>query len=201
MNLKKTYFMKTFNLIFNLILFSILDFIILASINIIIESLMQYNVDFLMDLIHFLISTSNFLLLLGIISTSTIVILTAIEVTSRIRSDYISNFFQSTKQTFSLRRFMGQSEKSEKIVDTQKVTAHNPINDKFNRSVRKCYIDVMDDKIIVFIKVPRTQQTQKILKELESQIKEEISSQNPEYIFSNFERHHNQLWLQGTKRK
>lgn len=193
--------MKTFNLIFNLILFSILDFIILASINIIIESLMKYNVDFLMDLIHFLISTSNFLLLLGIVSTSTIVILTAIEVTSRIRSDYISNFFQSIKQTFSLRRFMGQSENYEKIVDTQKVTAYNPINDKFNRSVRKCYIDVMDDKIIVFIKVPRTQQTQKILKELESQIKEEISSQNPEYIFSNFERHHNQLWLQGTKRK
>ena len=88
-----------------------------------------------------------------------------------------------------------------KIVDAQKVTAYNPINDKFNRSVAKCCIDITQRKIIVFIKVPRTQQTQKILKDLESQIKEEISSQNPEYIFSNFERTHNQLWLQGTKRK
>lgn len=96
---------------------------------------------------------------------------------------------------------MGQSEHSGKIVETQKVTISNPINDKFNRAVRKSCVDVRNDKILAFIKIPSTQQTQKILKELEAQIKEEISSQNPEYIFSNFERVHNQLWLQGTKRK
>lgn len=96
---------------------------------------------------------------------------------------------------------MRQSEPSEKIAETQKVTISNPINDKFNRAVRKSCVDLRNDKILVFIKIPHTQQTQKILKELEAQIKEEISSQNPEYIFSNFERVHNQLWLQGTKRK
>ena len=66
--------------------------------------------------------------------------------------------------------------------------------------MRFSVVDIRRDSAQIFIKVPRTQQTQKILKELEAQIKEEISSQNPDYIFSNFERHHNQLWLRGTKR-
>lgn len=62
-------------------------------------------------------------------------------------------------------------------------------------------IDVRQEQIIVFIKVPRTQQTQKILNELTVQIKEEIASQNPSYIFSNLERTHNKMWLQGTRNK
>ncbi|MDU7040410.1 MAG: hypothetical protein E6346_13925 [Lactococcus lactis] len=149
---------------------------------------------------HVIQSISELDHFMGTVTLVLSVILTAKEWTSRIYSDNILNWFKSVKQTLSLRKFMRQSERSEKIVDAQKVTSFNPINDRFNRSVRLAVVDIRRETAQIFIKVRRTQQTQKILKELETQIKEEVSSQNPDYIFSNFERHHNQLWLQGTKR-
>lgn len=199
--MKKTYFMKTFNLTTNLLILSVLDVVITFLLKFLSEMLYKSKIQLFRQLYSYPSLASDFLFELSIGLVLITLTLIGIELISRFRSDSLPNYFKSIKQTFSLRRFMGQSERSEKIVDAQKVTAYNPINDKFNRSVAKCCIDITQRKIIVFIKVPRTQQTQKILKDLESQIKEEISSQNPEYIFSNFERTHNQLWLQGTKRK
>ncbi|ARE22318.1 hypothetical protein FIB49_04555 [Lactococcus cremoris] len=201
MSHQKTYFMKTFNLIFNLILFSTLDFIIKFLLDLIHSGFEKLNFQPILRLADNVSALSNFTFGLGIASVSLVILLTTLEIVNRSRYDSVLNYFKSIKQTFGLRRFMGQSERSEKSVETQKVTSYNPIKDKFNRSVHKCCVDVMNDEILVFIKVPKTQQTQKILNELQSQIKEETSSQNPEYIFSSFERHQNCLWLQGTKRK
>lgn len=199
--MKKTYFMNTFNLNLRLILFSALTFVIKLLLDFLNASFEKSNFLPLLKLGNYISSASSFIFELIIGLFSTVIFLVAFELIKRFRSDSLANYFKSIKQTLTLRRFMGQSERSEKIADGQKITAFNPINDRFNRSVRKACIDVTANEILVFIKVPRTQQTQKILKELEAQIKEEISAQNPEYIFSNFERHHNQLWLQGTKRK
>ncbi|KKW72447.1 hypothetical protein VN93_1385 [Lactococcus cremoris] len=199
--MKKTYFMRTFNLNLRLILFSILTFIITVFLNFMSASFEKSSLLPLFKLSNSISAFSNFTFELSVGLLSLVTLLTTLELINRFKSDSWINYFKSIKQTFNLRRFMRQSERSGKIVETQKVTIFNPINEKFNRAVRKSCIDVRNDKILVFIKIPSTQQTQKILKELEAQTKEEISNQNPEYIFSNFERHHNQLWLQGTKRK
>lgn len=193
--------MKTFNLTANLLLLSILDIVITFLLKFISEILNKSKVQLLIQLAGYPSWASDLLFKVAIGLSLIILILIGIELISRLRSDSIFNYFKSIKRTINLRRFMRQSERSEKIIDAQKVIAHNPINNKFNQSVTKCCVDITRRKIIVFIKVPRTQQTQKILKDLDPQIKEEISSQNPEYIFSNFERTHNQLWLQGTNRK
>lgn len=196
MNHKKTYFMKTFNLISNLILFSILDFFVKFMLDFINTTFEKSNLH-----IDFIPTVSNFTFEIGIALVLVTTLLVAFEIINRIRYDSVSNYFKSGKQTISLHRFLQQSENSEKNTETQNLTSYNPINDQFNRFVRKSCIDVMDDKILVFFKVPRTQQAQRILKELGQQIKEELSSQNPEYIFSNPERYKNQLWIQGTRRK
>ena len=199
--MKKTYFMRTLNLNLRLILFSILTFIIKVFLDFMSASFEKSSLLPLFKLSNSISAFSHFTFELSVGLFSLVILLTTLELINRFKYDSWINYFKSIKQTFNLRRFMGQSEHSEKIVETQKVTISNPINDKFNRAVRKSCVDLRNDKILVFIKIPHTQQTQKILKELEAQIKEEISSQNPEYIFSNFERVHNQLWLQGTKRK
>lgn len=199
--MKKTYFIKTFNLTTNLFILSILDVIIVFLLKLLSEMLYKSKIQLFLQLTKYPSQASEVLLEIAIGVVFFTLILIGAEFILRFRSDSLFNYFKSIKQTLNLRRFMRQRERSEKIVDSQKVTAYNPINDKFNRSVNKCCVDITQRKIIVFIKVPRTQQTQKILKDLESHIKEEISSQNPEYIFSNFERTHNHLWLQGTKRK
>ena len=48
--------------------------------------------------------------------------------------------------------------------------------------------------------MPRTQQAQKLLKDMEEHIKEEISNYNPNYYFSTPLRVGNKLWFKGTKR-
>ncbi|KUL06000.1 MULTISPECIES: hypothetical protein [Bacilli] len=199
--MKKTYFMRTFNLNLRLVLFSISTFIITVFLDFMSASFEKSSLLPLFKLSNSISAFSNFTFELSVGLLSLVTLLTTLELIKRFKSDSWINYFKSIKQTFNLRRFMRQSERSGKIVETQKVTIFNPINEKFNRAVRKSCIDVKNGEILVFIKIPSTQQTQKILKELEAQIKEEISNQNPEYIFSNFERHRNQLWLQGTKRK
>lgn len=76
----------------------------------------------------------------------------------------------------------------------------NPVLKDFNKAAQKAVVDIRDNQTIVFIKIPRSQQAQKILKELESQLKEEISSRNRDYYFSSPNRVKNQLWFTGTKR-
>ena len=202
--MKNTYFKRTFNPNIILLAISILAFIFELLLRLALHTWNKAPLfDFkgiLIQIYHGIQNISEFAHLVGTTTLMLVLILIAKEWISRIYSDNLLNWFRSVNQTFSLRKFMRQSERSEKIVDAQKVTSFNPINDRFNRSVRFSVVDIRRDSAQIFIKVPRTQQTQKILKELEAQIKEEISSQNPDYIFSNFERHHNQLWLQGTKR-
>jgi hypothetical protein len=202
--MKKTYFMRTFNLNIILLAISILAFIFELLLRLALHTWDKAPLfDFkgiVIQIYHGIQNISELAHFMGTVTLVLAVILTAKEWISRIYSDNLLNWFRSVKQTFSLRKFMRQSERSEKIVDAQKVTNFNPINDRFNRSVRLAVVDIHRETAQIFIKVPRTQQTQNILKELEAQIKEEVSSQNPDYIFSNFERHHNQSWLQGTKR-
>ena len=61
-------------------------------------------------------------------------------------------------------------------------------------------IDISKENIILYLKVPHTQQAQKLLKEMEAQIKEEVASRNPDYYFSAPNRVKNKMWLIGTKR-
>ena len=46
---------------------------------------------------------------------------------------------------------------------------------------------------------PKTQQAQKILREMTEQIKEEISNYNPRYIFSSPTREGDKFWFKATK--
>lgn len=138
---------------------------------------------------------STFLMILLLLFSVTI------ENISRLKKDSLTNYFLSIIKTFRLRRFTYQSERTDKVMnDSQSKTTMNPIYHDFNQAVRKSVVDISDNQVLVFIKVPRSQQAQKILKDMEPFLKEEISSQNPDYYFSNPERIKNELWFTGNKR-
>lgn len=101
-----------------------------------------------------------------------------------------------------LRYFLVQTEITEKVItiENQSITTSNPINYNFNRSVKKGFVDIRQETVTIFLKVPRSQQAQKLLKEMEPQIKEEISSRNQNYYFSSPTRVNNSLWFEGKKR-
>ena len=129
-------------------------------------------------------------------------LLVGLEIIQRLKTDSLWNYIQSVYHTFLLRHFLFQRERVQKIsnLEHQTVTTIHPIHNGFNRAVRKCIVDIRKDTITIFLKVPRDQQGQKILKEMEAQLKEEIVSQHADYYFSSPIRVRNQLWFTGQKR-
>lgn len=200
--MRKTYFIKTFNLNWNLSIFSILGFFLSIVFRVVVsktESLSKFaplsKISFYFENIYRLILMSTFLMILLLLFSVTI------ENISRLKKDSLTNYFLSIIKTFRLRRFTYQSERTDKVMnDSQSKTTMNPIYHDFNQAVRKSVVDISDNQVLVFIKVPRSQQAQKILKDMEPFLKEEISSQNPDYYFSNPERIKNELWFTGNKR-
>lgn len=204
--MKKTFFQKSYNFISNLSLIGLIGiffYLFLKMIYQVIElyGLSQYSDKFI--LINEKIEMVKQLIFVISISILAITLtLLIIELSHRIVKDSLWNYFKSVYQTIRIRQFLKQDELSETITfnENQTVTRLNPILREFNQSVSKCSIDIHNDEITVFMKIPRTQQSQKLLRDMEEHIKEEISSYNPNYYFSTSVRERNSLWFKGTKR-
>lgn len=204
--MKKTFFQKSYNFISNLSLIGLIGiffYLFLKMLYQVIElyGLSQYNDKFILinekiEMVKQLIFVSSISIL------ATTLTLLIIELSHRIFKDSLWNYFKSVYQTIRIRQFLKQDELSETITfnENQTVIRLNPILREFNQSVSKCSIDIHNNEITVFMKIPRTQQSQKLLKDMEEHIKEEISSYNPNYYFSTPVRERNSLWFKGTKR-
>lgn len=129
-------------------------------------------------------------------------LLVIIELVQRFLKDSLWNYFKSIYRTSRMRQFLKQDEQYEPIntIENQFVTRINPILKDFNHSVLGCTVDVRKETVTVLLRVPRTQQAQKLLRDMEDHIKEEISSRNPNYYFSSPNREGNKLWFKATRR-
>ncbi|HEM4052632.1 TPA: hypothetical protein U1W07_000543 [Streptococcus suis] len=205
--MKKSFFQKTYNLNINLIILILLLLLLKFALlllenqlgNIEIESL-QSSISFVQDKLNFI---TYFVQSLTLTLTSILVLSICTELFQRFTKDSILNYFKSIYQTIRLRQFLKQDEMSESIIsiDNQTtVTKFNPILKNFNHAISSCTVDIRQDTLSVFIKYPRTQQAQKLLRDMEGHVKEEISGQNPEYYFSSSIREGNKLWYIGTRR-
>lgn len=203
--MKKSYFMKTFNLNINLILVSFLAGFIGWSLEFLSNQFKLNPLNFF-DLSQF----NSYLELGSKYSYTALSILLFIlfvsvmfEILNRFRFDSLLNYFKSVYFTLKLRQFLTQREKSEKttMIDNQNITTFNPINSSFNHCAHKSVVDIRKDDVTIFVKVPREQQGQKILSDMTSQLKEEVASQHPDYYFSAPNRIRNKLWLVGKKRQ
>lgn len=202
--MKKTYFIKTFNLVLNLVLLVLFECLFSFAFKLLVfifdKNTTLSKISFFIQIEKWTTLISDDFKYLAIATLILVLLLIAKEAISRLLKDSLLNSFKSIFQTFKLRHFLVQNERSEKTVENQKVTSFNPIFRDFNKAVHKCVIDITNENIVVFIKVPHTQQAQKLLKDMESQIKEEIASRNPDYYFSAPNRVKNKMWFIGTKR-
>lgn len=204
--MKKSFFQKTYNLIINLTIVDLICFLARFCLGLFYQAielsgLSQYNNSFI--LINDSLDNIKQVILVFSISTLAISSILVIgQLLYRIAKDSIWNYFKSVYQTIRMRQFLKQVEYSEPIVtiENQTITRFNPVLSKFNQSVRKCTVDIRQEEVSIFLKLPRTQQAQKLLKDMEEHIKEEISNYNPNYYFSTPLRVGNKLWFKGTKR-
>jgi hypothetical protein len=195
--MEKTFFQKTFNLSRYLLVFVILNTVLSITSHLLIilfdnevfsrKIVVIQNKLYLVSMIFLLVAIMLFILL---------TILLTIELTDRYKTDKISNYFESLKQTMRLRYFLIQHETISSVNNLQK----NPITQDFNKSVADSIVDVRNESVVVVLKYPASQQSQQIFRSMESHVKEEISNYNPKFYFSSPERVGNKLFYKGSKR-
>lgn len=199
--MKRNYYQQIFNIctLFLILIFLCSVVSILFSISMNTLQSITY-LAFLYQFVSMLYITN---LLIAFVSLFLFSPLIYYEVFLRLKEDNLTNLRKSIYQTFSMRMFLRQSEHSETVttIEQVKVTRYNPINKYFNRAVRKAIVDIRENKIMLLIRIPKTQQATKILKDMEMLISEEISNRNPDYYFSRPERKGKWLYFIGTKRK
>ncbi|AYJ44394.1 MULTISPECIES: hypothetical protein [Enterococcus] len=202
--IKKSYFIKTYNLI------QILGTVFISSITflLLIKAMQGYvkNDSNSLPLFQLLpILFEKIVALLHLMSIAILLLLLMLllpEVINRLKNDSLLNLGKSYLGTLRFRRFLKQSQqlpKTNNQLDEQFQTENKSVT-RFNLAVRKSVLDLTQDQLTLFIKVPKEAQAQKILKEHEEQIKEHVASFYSDYIISTFERKKFTLWLIGTKR-
>ncbi|MEC5238467.1 hypothetical protein [Bacillus mycoides] len=200
---KKTYLMKIYSLVHFLSILFILSLGLTLLVEFSQKDLTNVNTGFLFtsQLIILVRITMNVLQITNILIPCVVFALLLPEFIKRIVHDTIINLVKSTTGTMYVRRLLKQSQKIPLSDFANRTLSENDVIIKFNKSVRKSVLDLSNEELKLFIKVPKNAQSQKILKEHEEQIKEHILSLYPEYIISIFERNKFNLWLIGTKRR
>ena len=196
--MEKTFFQKTFNLSRYLLVFVILITVLSITSRLLIllfnNEVFSRKIVVIQDKLYLV---SMIFLLVAIMLFLFLLTLLIIELIERYKTDKISNYFESVKQTMRIRYFLIQHETiSTSINSFQK----NPIVQDFNKSVTGSIVDVRNESVIVVLKYPTSQQSQQIFRNMESHVKEEISNYNPKFYFSSPERIGNRLFYKGSKR-
>ncbi|WLG16657.1 hypothetical protein [Bacillus cereus] len=199
--MKKTYFIKIYNLVHFLSILFILSFVLTLLVEFLQKDLTNVNTDFLLtsQLIILVKLTMNVLQITNILIPCVVFALLLPEISKRIIHDKIINLVKSIIGTVHVRQLLKQSSKIPLSNSANHKVSENDVITKFNKSVRKSVLDLSNEELKLFFKVPKNAQSQKILKEHEEQIKEHVLSLYPEYIISTFERNKFNLWLIGTK--
>lgn len=124
-------------------------------------------------------------------------VLLAKEIIVRIRYDSLRNLPKSISGTFKIRKFLIHREIIQKDEEPSQI---NRTVLKYNKAVNHAVIEIWDSQLILYLKLPKEYQAQKMLKDREEEIKEEIASAYPQYLISTFEREKHSLWLKGTRK-
>ena len=177
--IKKTFLQKNINRVIFILTISI-PLIVLVSILKIPLDKSTYSNNKLSNLITAIQSFLNAILILGTAILLLAFLLIAIEVYKRKKYDQPYYLVTSVIQTFKNRV--------------------NPVLKNFNKSIKHCIVDVRNIDVIVILKIPRNQQSQKILKDMEQQLLDEVTHLNPDYYFSGLQRNGSYLYIKGNKR-
>ncbi len=187
--MRRTYFIRCFNLTVNLLKLSILMLVVTA-----VNFALRILIGKLLVVIHFPIllvyisGAYQYALLVAITMAYLEVGLLMGELIIRMKTDSVLNVVRATMKTEHLRRFLKQANKEQSLVTIS-----------FNKAVGKSVVDVRKDRILVRIMIPRQQQAQKQLLDIQNQIVNDVSNSNPNFIFSNAQRSGKWLWIIGTR--
>ncbi|TWT11273.1 hypothetical protein [Streptococcus sp. sy004] len=199
--MKKTYYQKTFNICVKLFILGIIFTI--GSIVFYISIDLLQGITYLTVLTQFLTTIYIVSALLAFLSILIFILLVGREISLRIEQDSLTNLLKSIWHTITMRQFLTKHDHSKTIttVGQVKTPHYNSKIKLFNKAIQKTVVDIREDKVVLLIRVPKTQEALDILNNIDSAIHNEISNRLPDYYFSQSERQGNYLYFIGTKRK
>ncbi|HEL0007758.1 TPA: hypothetical protein TUM56_001061 [Streptococcus equi subsp. zooepidemicus] len=197
--MKNNFYRSTFNTNVLLIKIAMTSLSLVLTISFITKS----APPFLHEIVEALMIINMFALC--IIGTSITIFSSLIifETINRFANDSIDNYVKSISQTFQIRNFLKQIQPSDIAYLTGKnglIKTKNPIIQQFNKTIKRSIVDIRHDKILVDIPVPKEQQTVKLLTNMITDIRENLTNINKDYYFSNPKRVRNHLYFEGTRR-
>lgn len=196
--METNFFIKNFNRCIYLVVTGIS--LIMISIFLYILLKITSKISNLTDITKNLSIIHTVILLSGIFIFNLLIFITLLEIYQRVKYDSISNLVKSIYQTIKLRKFLKQHQTHEDNKSFNQKANINPILKNFNSSAKHCIVDVRKNVVIAIFKIPTKQQANKILKDMEQQLKEEVSNLNPTYYFSNVQRFKKYIYIKGTIR-
>lgn len=204
--MKKTYFMRYFDRSVQLLMYSLLMELLSLLFQVLIffmnRLVLGTKISSLIDSVNqgiiYLNIGSSFFKNVSVVLVVLAGFIAIREVYFHLRYDSLKNLALSIRGTVKLRRFLHHIESLTEVED--KKSKVDVIISNYNKAIRKIVIDVNKEELLLYIKLPKEHQAQKMLKEMYSEIKEEISNTYPEYLISIFERQSNSLWLKGTRK-
>lgn len=170
--MKKTYFQCTYNVTVFLVMFDILSLGLGYATKFLSEILQTNQIDFSL-VIEKLILLSAYSYKVGLVLLLALIVLVGVELyqhwqtNAKLPKVYLSDD--------SIKNFLKQELTYESMMTIEKQTVNhqNPVMLQFNKAVRWSVADVQQKKS-KFLKVPRTQQAQKLFKEMEDDIRKKF---------------------------
>lgn len=200
--MSKTYFMRVFDSLWKILRFSILMellSLVVKLLTFLITKLQNTTLKLnLTAVIHFLNNGSHILENIAIGLFIVFMLMISKEMIYRVRYDNLLNLPKSMSGTFKIRRFLIHHEIIKKNEENPQI---NQTVEKYNKSINHAVIDIWNSQLMLYLKLPKEYQAQKMLKAMEAEIKEEIASAYPYYLISTFEREKKSLWLKGTRKQ
>ena len=196
--METNFFIKNFNRCIYLVVTGIS--LIMISIFFYILLKITSKISNLTDITKNLSIIHTVILLSGIFIFNLLIFITLLEIYQRVKYDSISNLVKSIYQTIKLRKFLKQHQTHEDNKSFNQKANINPNLNNFYCSAKHCIVDVRKNVVIAIFKIPTKQQANKILKDMEQQLKEEVSNLNPTYYFSNVQRFKKYIYIKGTIR-
>lgn len=198
----KTYFMRVYDIIIYLIIFTIFTAVLGKLFDILKIPLSEIEFIDMNKVILYITLISNFLYQIALCFIVLAILLISVDLIIRILKDQLKNHIKSVYHTILLRHYLKQDVNSYQDPSWYQTDAmkSNPVQRYFNKVMGKSLVDVHDNEVRIAIKIPRKQQAHEIFKTIENQIHEEITHLHPNYYFSTSQRHHRYQWFIGQKR-
>lgn len=199
--MKKTFFIKSYSLCVRLIIASALIEALAILTNLFAKLFTNTSIGLFKEVGYQLVNMYILFTIIGMLVCIFSCLICFIEAIIRVKYDKIFNMASSVTETHIIHRFLKQDVTLTTVANVNQLVSNNDHKiKKFNRAIRKSVVDIREDNVTVYIPLPRSQQSQKILKDIDSQLKEQLASDLPDYYFSVATRFKNNLYFEGKRR-